>query len=104
RFKTGISRDVAQRLERGDVISRLFIQDKSRPRPLEEEILFLYALRQKILDVVSWPEVERFKHDILRFAGDHYPVMVDALIRQKKLTPEITKGLDECLVAFFKSK
>ncbi len=103
-FKTGISQEVAQRLERGGVMSRLFIQDKAHPRPLEEELLFLYALRRKVFDVVSMPEIERFKNNVLQFARDQYPAMMDALIQQRKLTPEITKDLDECLIAFFKGK
>jgi len=102
-FKTGVSQEVNQRLKHGEVITRLFIQDKARPRSLEEELIFLYALRQNILEVLANPEIEHFKNNILRFAEGWYPSMLEDLLKQKKMTPEITKKLNECLIAFFKN-
>jgi F-type H+-transporting ATPase subunit alpha len=104
RFKAGVSDETNQRLKHGEVIAQLFIQEKSRPRPIEEQLLFLYALRRNVLEVLSKPEIEYFKKNILHFASEHHPAMMDNLLREKKLTPEIKKMIDECFIAFFKQK
>jgi len=102
-FKTGVSQEVNERLKHGDVITRLFIQDKARPRPLEEELILLYALRSKALEVLSNPAIEHFKNNILRFTKDRYPFLLEDILKQKKITSELTKKLNDCLTAFFKS-
>ncbi|MBF0595796.1 MAG: F0F1 ATP synthase subunit alpha [Candidatus Omnitrophica bacterium] len=102
RFKTGTSTDVDQRLKYGEVLTQLFIQDKSHPRTREEEMIFLYALRRKVLELLSPDEIERFKENILRFSRENYPLMLEHLLAQQRLTPDITTGIDECLVAFFR--
>jgi len=104
RFKAGVSDEVNQRLKHGEVITELFIQEKTHPRALEEELILLYALRRNILEVLSKPEIEYFKKNILKFAKDNYPAMIESLVNEKKLTPEIKKMLDECLIVFFKKK
>ena len=104
RFKAGVSDEVNQRLKHGEVITQLFIQEKARPRPLEEELILLYALRCNILGTLSKPEIGYFKKNILQFARESYPVMIESLVNERKLTPEVRKALDECLIAFFKTK
>jgi len=104
RFKAGVSDEVSQRLKHGEVITELFIQEKAHPRSLEEELILLYALRRNILEALSKPEIEYFKKNILQFAKENYPVMIESLLNEQKLTPEIIKMLDDCLIAFFKKK
>lgn len=101
-FKTGVSKEINQRLKHGEVITRLFVQDKARPRALEEELIFLYALRTKALEELSRPEIEHFKNNILRFARDTCPCVIEGLLKQKTMTPEITRTLNDCLIAFFR--
>lgn len=104
RFKAGVSDEVSRRLKHGEVITELFIQEKAHPRSLEEELILLYALRRDSLDALSRQEIEYFKKNILQFAEEDYPVMIESLVNERKLTPEIRKMLDECLIAFFKKK
>jgi len=104
RFKAGVSEEVSQRLKHGEVITHLFIQEKAKPCSLEEELILLYALRRDVLEVFSKPQIEYFKNNVLQFAKDNYPAMMEDLLSEKKLTPGITKELDGCLIAFFKNE
>ncbi|MFH1199359.1 MAG: F0F1 ATP synthase subunit alpha [Candidatus Omnitrophota bacterium] len=103
KLKANLSESLVQQLRHGEIIQELFMQDKNTPWTFEEEALFLYALRRNVLDVLPKDDVERFKRGILKFARDKYPQLMLALLQEKKLTPEIRKGLDECLIAFFKN-
>ena len=102
-FKSGVSQEVNARLKHGEVTTKLFVQDKGRPRTLEEQLIFLYALRQNVLDALSSPEIEHFKNNILRFASGYCPSMLEALIIEKRVSPEIIKKLNDCLISFFKN-
>lgn len=104
RFKAGISEEVSRALKHGEVVTRLFLQDKNRPYSLEEELILLYALRQNILEVLSKEAIERFKKNILSFAKENFSQVLGELRDKKAFTPEIKKGLNECLVAFFKKE
>ncbi|MBI3602046.1 MAG: F0F1 ATP synthase subunit alpha [Candidatus Omnitrophica bacterium] len=102
RLKTGVSEQVNRNLRRGEIITQLFIQDKGRPYSLVEELFLLYALRRNILDVLPPAAIEHFKKNILKFTQEHFSSLVEKLRAQKTLTHAVTKGLDECLTAFFK--
>jgi len=104
RFKAGISEEVSRALKRGEVVTQLFMQDRNRPYSLEEELILLYALRQNILEVLSKETVERFKKNILNFAQENFSLVLKELQDKKALTQEIKKGLNECLIAFFKKE
>ena len=104
RFKTGISEEIAERLKHGESITQIFIQNKDEPRSLEEQLILLYALRRGILKEFLKEEIRYFKKNIFSFAKIEFPGMINDLSKQKKLTPEIKKSLDECLVKFFKNE
>ena len=104
RFKAGISEEVSRALKHGEIVTQLFLQEKNRPYSLEEELILLYALRQNILEVFSKEAIERFKRNILNFANANFNRLLGELRDKKALTPEIRKGLNECLIAFFKKE
>ncbi|MFH1245732.1 MAG: F0F1 ATP synthase subunit alpha [Candidatus Omnitrophota bacterium] len=104
RFKASISEEVTRALKHGEVATQLFRQDKNRPYSLEEELILLYALRLNILEVLSKEAIERFKKNILNFARENFSPVLKELQDKKALTPEIKRGLNKCLIAFFKTE
>jgi len=104
KFKAGISEEVSRALKHGEIVTQLFLQEKNRPYSLEEELILLYALRQNVLEVLPKEAIERFKKNILNFAKANFSQVLEGLRDKKALTPEIKKGLNECLIAFFKKE
>ena len=104
RFKSGVSDEVALRLKRGEALTHLFAQQKNDPYTLEKEIILLYALRRNVLDMLSRPEIEDFKTRILDYMKAAFPGVLNELSEKKEITPEIKKGLNDVIVAFFKRK
>ncbi len=104
RFKTGISDEINTRLKYGGVVTQIFVQDKNSPRRLEEELILLYALRRNILGTLPKDEMEYFKKNIFEFAKRRFPEAIKGLVEKKELTVEVKRGIDECLVRFFKER
>jgi F-type H+-transporting ATPase subunit alpha len=70
---TGLSKEAEGKLKRGEVINQLIVQDKNAPVSLEEQIIYLYALSQGILDSLSTAQIKSFKAEILAFINERYP-------------------------------
>lgn len=104
RFKASVSEQVTKRLKEGDVLTHFFTQMNSEPCALEEEIILLYALRRKILNILSKSEIEYFKKNIYRFVSGKHPAILGALSTRKDLDRETRDNLDECFIEFFREK
>ncbi len=100
KFKAGVSDDVTARLKHGQIITQLFIQDRSEPHPLEEEVILLYAMKSKVLEPLHRDDIEHFKRNILGFAKREFPEVIKGQSEKKELSPEIREGLDKCLARF----
>ncbi len=104
RFKANVSESVNQRLREGEALTQFFLQMNNEPYPLELEIVLLYALRRKVLTVLAKGEIDYFKKNIYAFMQEKFPNVVREVGDKKELTPELRRGLDDALLAFFKDK
>jgi F-type H+/Na+-transporting ATPase subunit alpha len=87
---TGLSKEAEKRLKRGEAINQLIIQDKNNPVPLEQQIIYLYALNKGILDSLSTGQIRRFKEEIPRYVNANFPEYV-SLVRETKELGEAAK-------------
>lgn len=104
RFKASVSEQVTKRLREGEVLTQFFAQMNNEPYALEEEVILIYALRRKILAVLSKGEIDYFKKNIYAFIKKHSPDVLRELSERKELTAASRKGLDESLVEFFRQE
>ncbi len=104
RFKASVSDQVTKHLKEGEVLTHFFMQMNNEPYALEEEIVLLYALRRKILNVLSKSEIEYFKKNIYRFICEQHPAMAQVLSKRKEWDKETRDQLDECFIEFFREK
>ncbi len=104
RFKTSVSEQVTKQLKDGEVLTQFFTQMNNEPYTTEEEIVLLYALRRKVLSVLSRGEIDYFKKNIYGFIGERFPAVAHRLAEKRELTGELRREIDECFVEFFKEK
>ena len=104
RFKASVSEQVTKRLREGEVLTQFFAQMNNEPYTLEEEVILIYALRRKILTVLSKGEIDHFKKNIYGFIKKHSPDVLRELSERKELTAASRKGLDESFVEFFRQE
>ncbi len=98
-MKADVSGDAETRLRRGELITRLFTQNKARPSSLVEQVIFLYAVRKGVLDAMphQW---ERFKLQCFEWMKANRAAMIKQIHEQRALTPGLTKQLDEALTEY----
>ncbi|KPK96468.1 MAG: hypothetical protein AMJ95_14120 [Omnitrophica WOR_2 bacterium SM23_72] len=99
---TGLSREAELRLKRGEAINQLIIQDKNRPVAIEEQVIYLYALSQGILDILSTSQLKRFKAEVPIFVQKHYPEFASTLRKSKELTDDMKGKLEQVLKDYLK--
>jgi F-type H+-transporting ATPase subunit alpha len=99
---TGLSKEAELKLKRGEIINQLIVQDKNKPVSLEEQVVYLYALSQGLLDNLSVNQIRDFKMKILSFVLKLYPQFCFVLRNTGELSDEIKGQLQEGLKAYLK--
>ncbi|MBI5415293.1 MAG: hypothetical protein HZA29_00605 [Candidatus Omnitrophica bacterium] len=97
---TGLAKDALTKLKRGEVIDQLIVQGKNQPVPVEEQIIYLYALNKGVLDRLSVNQIKQFRQDILRFVNQRHPEYCPRVREGKELTDEIKQVLEDSLKAY----
>lgn len=101
KFKANVSKEVSQKLRRGEVLVQLFSQRNNRPYSLAEEVILLYMLKRNILEDLGQGEIDYLKENIYDFVNSEAPDCIRVLEDKKALTDEIKKNLDKCFISFF---
>lgn len=103
RLKTiSLSKEAERTLKRGEVITQLIVQDKNNPVSVEKQVLYLYALKLKVLDELSLPEVIEFKEKFPQLLQGKYSEVVTELKKTKTLSTAIKDKLNKALKEYFK--
>jgi F-type H+-transporting ATPase subunit alpha len=104
RVKTKLSTEIAEKLRRGEALSRILIQDAHHPVSEIAMIVQLYAFKRKILEILSPEGLNVFCRDIMEYLEDTRHQVLQNLANQKTLTVEIKQELDHAFVEFFRKK
>lgn len=104
RLRAGLTDELKARIRHGEKIERVFMQEKSRPSPVAEQLILFYALKEGLLEVLSNDECDEFKKSILSFAMENYADIVAKLDIAIEFTGEDGKKLSNCIDDFFKLK
>ncbi|MBP7216812.1 MAG: F0F1 ATP synthase subunit alpha [Candidatus Omnitrophica bacterium] len=100
---TGLSKEAEARLKRGEAINHLIIQDKNHPVPLEEQIIYLFALSKGILDTLSTSQIKQFRLEVLAFVQKSLPDYLRVVRETRELSDEYKQKLEEALKAYVQS-
>ena len=95
RVKSGGAEDIEAKLKRGRILTEIIKQDKNRPVPLGEQVVLFYFFRQGKLDALSTPQARIFRNHLGRWLKEAKPDFSEKLSRERSLTPEVQKELDE---------
>lgn len=95
-----LSEEVKERLQSGDILTNLLRQDKNNPVRMEGLTLIFYAFKQKYLNKLTFPEIDKFQEDILAYAEEKNPEFLKILRERKKMDEEIEKALNEVINAY----
>ncbi|TFH16089.1 MAG: F0F1 ATP synthase subunit alpha [Lentisphaerales bacterium] len=100
RVKAGVSEDVERRLNKGLAVQELLKQLNSRPVPMEEQVVLLYAFRQGVLEGHRPEDIRGVLDAIIKRVKLDKPEVVEELIKVKELTVAMKEALDEEFARF----
>ncbi len=96
-----MSTEVGNQLKHGQAREELIKPEKNTPIPIEHQLLFLYALRLRVLDNLSPFMIKDFKNEIAKFVDRRYPELLEEIRQNKKMTEFVKDQLDECMQRYF---
>lgn len=104
RFQTTVSPEVEIQLKQGKVLMTFLKQEKQELYSDLEQILFLVALRNRLLMNLSQEEIFSFKQEIKKFVCDKYPDFAKEIMSFQKPYEEICLRIVEILKEYLEEK
>ncbi len=100
--KFGSDLDAATKevLEHGERLTQLLIQHQYSPMSVEEQVVSLFAAKNKFLKSIKAEEVELYEKEMLSYIRRNHKGILDAIRTQQKLDETIECQLKDALVAF----
>ena len=97
---TELDKFTQQSLDRGYRMVEVLKQPQYHPMNVIDQIMIIYAANAGGLDKVDRKKVREWESQFLKFMVEQKPEVRNALIKEKKLTPEISKQLDAAIEVF----
>ncbi|MDD2861322.1 MAG: F0F1 ATP synthase subunit alpha [Acidiphilium sp.] len=104
RVKTKLSTEIAEKLRRGEALTRVLVQDAHKPVSDLALVIQLYAFKRKILEILSPEGLSVFLREIMNYLAETRPQVLKTLEGQKILSVETKQELDRAFVEFFREK
>lgn len=98
---TGLSKEAEERMRRGQAITELLIQDKDKPVPMEDGIIYLFALNAGALDNLGASEIKKFKSEFINLILKDYPGLYGEFRNTRILNDQVIEKLYEALGKYF---
>jgi F-type H+-transporting ATPase subunit alpha len=87
-------------IEHGKRITELFKQVPYNPFPVEEEVVQLWAAQQGFFDNVPVAKTREVRTRFLEFVRIRRKALLQSIVQEKKLTPEIKAALEEVMAEY----
>ncbi len=100
RIKAGGSADLEARLNKGKILEEVLKQKENAPVPMEEQVLLLFALQHGLFENLKPVEVRPFMARFMEHLRIKTPELIETLVEEKRMTEELSKGLEDELNAF----
>lgn len=96
---TDLDKATQAQLDRGYRMVELLKQPRFKPMHVVDQVIMIYAGSQGYLDKVPRNQVAAWEEQCMRYVKDHSEAR-NALLKERKLTPEVIKLLDKVLADF----
>jgi F-type H+-transporting ATPase subunit alpha len=101
-FGSDLDKATLAQLRRGERMVELLKQDQYQPNSLSHEVIAIYAGTAGHLDDIDVTEVRRFEKAYLKMMDERYPEVGLEIEKNKALTDDLTRKMDEAITAFKK--
>jgi F-type H+-transporting ATPase subunit alpha len=104
RLKTRLVKEVSERLRRGEVLRRLFIQPAHQIISWQEQVILFYAFQRNILDMLPEGATDEFKSKIFDYILKNYHQILKEITQEESLTRGMKAQLDQIFLEFLKAE
>lgn len=101
KLRAKVSDEIVKRINRGQTLTELLIQDANCPLSEVEEILIFYAFDRGILEQYMREDLLKFQKNILAFMKEYNLPLLEELDAHRTLTDDVKQGLDEAFTEYF---
>ena len=101
-FGSDLDKATLAQLRRGERMVELLKQDQYQPYSLAHEVMSIYAGTAGHLDDIEVGEVRKFEKAYLKMMDERYPEVGLEIQKNKVLTDDLTRKMDEAVAAFKK--
>lgn len=102
KMQSTVSGEAEKALKKGQAITAMLQQPPNSPASLGEQVLYLYAIHQKLLENLSHAERDRFCEEVLPYARENGGDLLTRIEMEQRLSPEIGAGLNALFAGFMK--
>jgi F-type H+-transporting ATPase subunit alpha len=99
-FGSDLDEKTRSLIERGRRAVEMLKQPQYAPLPVENEVAVLYALTRGFVDDVAVEEISRFEREFIVYLGNEGKEALDAIMKEKMLTPEVEEILKKHIITF----
>jgi len=99
---SGLSKEAQTKLKRGEALTYLIVQEKNRPVPVEEQMIYLFTLNLGLLDDLPAKSMKQFKKEIFAFVQKNQPKLIDEMLQTRKLSEENKAKLQNTVTLYLK--
>lgn len=99
-FASDLDEASKKQLARGERLVEILKQMESSPLSVEQQILVIFTATRGHLDDVSSSEILKFEKEFLNFVQSRYSTLLGTLKKEKKLTEDMEKQLEEIIQEF----
>ncbi len=97
---TELDKATQSQLDRGYRVVEILKQPAYKPMNAADQVMIIYAATKGFLDKIDRPKVQSWESQFLAFIKEQKPEFRDALIKEKKLSPDLTKKLEAAIQEF----
>jgi F-type H+-transporting ATPase subunit alpha len=101
-FGSDLDEKTRTQIERGRRATEVLKQPQYQPLTVEKEVCVLYALTRGHLDDVKVEEIGRFEREFLSYLEHDGKEILDAITKEKALTPEVEEMMKKHISEFKK--
>jgi len=99
-FGSDLSKDTLERLRQGERIVEILKQPQFRPMPVEQQVLILYVLTNRLLSDVPVDRVRKFQGDFLEYVEDNESDILDEIRASQVIPQALEEKIRGALEAF----
>ncbi len=99
-LSTDLDKATKDQLTRGERMVEILKQDIFKPRPLEEQVVIIFAGNEGLLDNIPLNRIKDFETELLEFLGKNYAAISIELADKKAFSEELKDKLTKAIGKF----